>query len=44
MIPHAVPLHVATPFAGIGHGLLHEVVPQVAVLVLLEQLFAAHEW
>lgn len=41
-MPHELPLHVAVPFDGIAHA-LHDVVPQLAVLLLLEQLLAAHE-
>jgi hypothetical protein len=33
----AVPLQVAVPFAGAGHG-VHEVVPQLFGLLLLAQL------
>jgi hypothetical protein len=32
--PHALPLHVAVAFAGIGHA-VHDVVPQLAVLVFI---------
>jgi hypothetical protein len=35
LIPHDVPLHVAEPFDGTGHGELHDELPQVAVLKLL---------
>jgi hypothetical protein len=40
--PQEVPSQVAEPLLGIGQA-VHEL-PQVAVLLLLEQLLAAHEW
>jgi hypothetical protein len=42
MMPQAVPSQVATPLLGVAHA-WHDVAPQLATLLLLEQVFAAHE-